>query len=133
MWMQNEMPFYDCAEAALTASVQATGGAKVIGSRLWPDKSVEQAHKLLLDCLNADRLEKLSYSQILMVFRIAKQAGFHAGYDWWSQQCEYECQPISTAEQVDRLTMVIEQSTKTLSAALTTLERIQNNSNSNSK
>jgi len=123
--MQSEMPFYECAEAALTASVQAVGGAKVVGSLLWPDKSVEQAHKLLLDCLNSDRLEKLSYSQIIMVFRIAKEAGFHAGFDWWAQQCEYECQPITKAEQTDRLVTVVEQSSKTLAAAVAALERIQ--------
>ena len=119
------MPFYESAEDALKASVQAVGGAKVIGAMLWPDKSVDSAHKLLLDCLNSERSEKLSYSQIIMVFRVAKEAGFHAGFDWWAQQCEYEAQPVSRAEQVDRLTTVVEQASKTLSAAVSALERIQ--------
>jgi hypothetical protein len=78
--MQGELPFYETAEAALTASVQALGGAKAVGSLLWgsADKSVEQAHKLLLDCLNPERSEKLSYSQVIYIFKLAKQAGFHA-------------------------------------------------------
>lgn len=124
--MQNEMPFYECVEAALTACVQALGGAKLVGSMLWvSDKSVDQAHKLLLDCLNPDRPEKLSYSQVIYIFRLAKQAGFHAGFDWYANECEYECQPITKAEQVDRLTSVIEQASKTLANALSSIERIR--------
>ena len=36
--MQADLPFYDCPEDALRAAVQALGGAKQVGARLWPDK-----------------------------------------------------------------------------------------------
>jgi len=51
--------------------------------------------------------------------------GFHAGFAWFAQQCEYDARPVTRAEEVDRLTAVVEQSTKTLATALATLERIQ--------
>ena len=122
--MQTAMPFYEHPEDALTACVQALGGAKIVGAKLWPDKSVEAARSSLLDCLNHERKEKLSYTQIIYIFREAKAAGFHSGFDWWAREAEYEIRPITQAEEVDRLTAVVEQTTKTLASALSTLERL---------
>lgn len=123
--MQSEMPFYEGAEDALKASVQALGGAKSVGSRLWPDKSVEDARTLLLNCINPDRKEKFDYSQLIWLFREAKRKGHTAGFDWFARECEFDSRPVTLAEEVDRVTSVIDQSTKTLTAALATLERLK--------
>ena len=125
--MQAEMPFYEGPEDALKACIQALGGAKRVAPELWPDKSMDSASRLLLDCLNPDRSEKLGYSQVIWIFRKAKQIGFHAAYDWYSRECEYAARPITSAEEADRLTTVIEQATKALAMALPALERIQQN------
>jgi hypothetical protein len=123
--MQGEMPFYEGPEQALEACVQALGGAKVVGHKLWPDKGIDNARTYLLACLNSDRPEKLSYSQIVFIFREARAIGFHAGFEWFAHQCEYEARPITRAEEMDRLTNVIESSSKTLAGALAMLERLQ--------
>ena len=123
--MQAELPFYESPESALKACVAALGGAKKVGEKLFPDKTLENARDYLLACINADRAEKLNYSQIIYIFREAKQIGFHSGWAYWSSAAEYECRPIPPAEEVDRLITVVEQSTKTLAAALSALERIQ--------
>lgn len=111
-------------EDALRACVEALGGAKKIGRLLWPDKGVDAAARLLQDCVNPARNEKLSPAQILFIFRKAKQAGFHAGWEHWSNVAGYESRPVSKAEEIDRLATIVEQSTKTLAAALSALERI---------
>lgn len=123
--MQIEMPFYEGAEDALKAAVQALGGAKAVGSKLWPDKSMEDARTLLLNCINPERKEKFDYSQLIWIFREAKRIGHSAGFEWFARECEFEARAVSAAEEKDRLTGVIEQSTKTLAQALATLERIQ--------
>ena len=123
--MQNEMPFYEHPEQALEACVQALGGAKVVGQQLWPDKTVDNARTYLLACLNHERAEKLSYTQVIFIFRAAKQAGFHAGFEYFSRECEYHVAPITPSEEIDRLTSVVENSTKTLAVALASLERLQ--------
>jgi hypothetical protein len=123
--MQGEMPFYESPEQALEACVQALGGAKKVGPMLWPDKGIDNARTYLLACLNGDRPEKLSYSQIVFIFREARAMGFHSGFEWFAHQCEYEARPITRAEEVDRLTSVIESSSKTLAGALALLERLQ--------
>lgn len=123
--MQTELPFYEGPEDALRAAVQALGGAKKVGTLLWPDKGVDNASRLLLDCINPSRAEKLELSQIMRVFALAKDSGCHGPFAWFSGEIGYDVKPITKAEEVDRLTTVVEQSTKTLSAALAALERIQ--------
>ena len=123
--MQTELPFYEGPEDALRAAVQELGGAKKVGPLLWPDKSVDGASRLLLDCINSSRAEKLEITQIMRILALAKDAGFHAPYAWFSGEIGYDAKPIARAEEIDRLTTVIEQSSKTLATALATMERIQ--------
>lgn len=123
--MQSEMPFYEGVEDALRAALQAIGGAKKVGILIWPDKSVDESARRLLDCLNPTRSEKLDYTQIMYIFREAKNVGCHAPFAWFASEIGYDVKPVTRAEEVDRLTQVVEQSSKQLSAAVAALERIQ--------
>lgn len=123
--MQADLPFYEGPEDALRAAMQALGGAKVVGPMIWPDKTVIVAAQRLLDCTNAARNEKLEISQIMLILRKARDAGFHAPFYWFCGELGYDAKPITKADEVDRLAVVVEQSSKTLSAAVAALERIQ--------
>ncbi len=122
--MQADLPFFDCPEDALKAAVQHLGGAKSVGAKLWPDKSADQAARQLLDALNPGRAEKLEISQVMRILAWARDAGYHAAMLWISAEIGYEARAVRRAEEVDRLTSMVEHSTKTLSAALAALERI---------
>lgn len=123
--MQAELPFYESPEDALRAAIQALGGTKTVGSILWPDKGVENASRLLHDCIRPNRAEKLDLSQVLLILTMAKDVGCHTPFQWMASKIGYDIKPVTRAEEVDRLTTVVEQSTKTLAAALSALERIQ--------
>lgn len=123
--MQESMPFYDTPEEALKAAVSALGGAKKIGQILFPEKSMDIAARYLSDCINEARPEKLSAAHIIYIFRLAKQAGFHAAFDWFANECEYESKPITSAEQEDRQIAIIEETTKALTNALKVLDSIK--------
>lgn len=123
--MQAEMPFYEVPEDALRAAVQALGGAKQVGAMIWPDKTPDAAGRQLQDCLNPSRSEKLDVTQIMFIFRKAKEAGCHSPFAWFAGEVGYDARPVTRAEEADRLTTVVEQSTKTLAAALAQLERMQ--------
>ena len=123
--MQTDLPFYESPEDALRAAVQVLGGSKKVGAMLWADKTVDNAARQLLDCLNTSRSEKLDLSQVMMILGLAKEAGCHSPFSWMAGQIGYDVNPITKAEEMDRLTTVVEQSTKTLAAALQQLERIQ--------
>lgn len=123
--MQTEMPFFECPEDALRAAVQHLGGAKKVGLLLWPDRSADAAARLLLDCLNVSRAEKLELSQVMRILALAKEAGAHQPAQWIMAEVGYDLRAITKAEEVDRVTSVIEQSSRTLAAAMATLERLQ--------
>jgi hypothetical protein len=123
--MQVDLPFYESPEDALKAAVQELGGAKQVGAALWPDKTPDAARTRLLDCLNPARTERLDVTELMFVFRLARDAGCHGPFAWLAAEIGYEARAVTKAEEVDRLTTVVEQSTKTLSAALETLQRLQ--------
>lgn len=127
--MQADLPFYESPEDALRAAIQALGGSKKVGVLLWPDKGVDNASRLLMDCLNTSRAEKLDVSQVMRVLSLAKDAGVHAPFAWMAGTIGYDVTPVTRAEEVDRLTTVVEQSSKTLAQALATLERLRGSGN----
>lgn len=123
--MQTEMPFYDSPEKALDACIQALGGSKKVGALLFPEKTIDSASTYLMNCVDTHRAEKLSVSHVMMLFRMAKQAGVYAPFLWFANECGFDARPIAKEDEVDRLTMVMEQSSKTLAAALASIERLQ--------
>lgn len=121
----NDELFYDSPEDCLKSAVQALGGAKRVASCIWPDKTLDNASRLLLDCLNPSRPEKLDISQIKLIFTMAREAGFHSQFNWFAGEIGYCAKPIVKAEEVDRLISIVERTTATLTGALATLERVQ--------
>lgn len=81
--------FYDGFEDAAKAVVICCGGPKVVGSKLWPAKSADAARTRLLDCLNAERLEKLAVDEIMMLARMGREVGCHAIAEWINAEAGY--------------------------------------------
>lgn len=123
--MQTELPFFESAEDALREAVRALGGTKKVGALLWPDKDLDAASRLLMDCLNPNRAEKLDISQVIMILRLAKEAGNYAPFMWIAGEIGYDCKPVAKADEADRLATVIEQASKTLKNALEKAERVR--------
>lgn len=69
--------FGDDVYDAIRDAIRALGGAKVVGHRLRPEKSVDAAERWLLDCVNPHRHEKLDPEQVLLIARWACEAGHH--------------------------------------------------------
>jgi len=122
--MQNAL-FHDRIEDAIDETCRALGGRKKVACELWPDKPARDAHNLLDACLNPERRERLMPSQLLYVIKRGREAGCHAVMTYLDHECGYESKPVNRAEEVERPTSVVEQSTKTLASALATLERLQ--------
>lgn len=76
--MQQNKLFHEDIYEAMKTDVQASGGAKKVGCALFPEKAADKAGELLNNCLNADRPEKLSVEQIILLKKIAKQHGSFA-------------------------------------------------------
>jgi len=117
--------FHERIEDAIDEVVRQCGGRKKLACEMWPDKPPREAHNLMDACLNPERRERFSPSQMIYIARRGSEAGCHALMNYFASECGYEVKPITKAEEVDRLTSVVEQSTKTLASALATLERLQ--------
>lgn len=73
----------------LVECVKAAGGSKVVGCKLWPEKDVDAAQRLLLDCLKEDRPQRLNPEQVLLVAALARSAGCHAYMEYCAQRLHY--------------------------------------------
>jgi hypothetical protein len=120
--------FHERIEDAIDEVIRACGGRKKVACEMWPDKPQREAHNLIDACLNPDRRERFTPDQIIYLARRGHEANCHALMLYLGSDCGYEIKPVTQSEEVDRLTSVVEQSTKTLAAALATLERLQSGS-----
>lgn len=111
---------------ALKAMVNAAGGPKVVGHKVYPAKSPDDARVALLNAINPDRPEKLDPEQMLLVLRLAREAGFHAGKHWIDDDCGYAASdPIEPDDQAAELARVIAGAGEQLRRATDALERLQ--------
>lgn len=98
--MQQTVLFHESINDALDACVKACGGAKKVAGKLWPEKTADAAHRLLLQCLNEDRQEKLGPEQVLFILKLAREAGFHDGINFISRESGYsDPQPMDPEDE----------------------------------
>jgi hypothetical protein len=96
--------FYETILEALRAAIHAAGGAKVVAAKLWPKKSVADAHRELLDALNAERPRKLDPEEVLFVLALAREAGFHNALHFICDRLGYaKPAPVDPADQAEQL------------------------------
>lgn len=109
--------FHECLADALREVVGACGGAKQVASQLWQEKSPDAAHRLLLDCLNEGRAERLDPDHLLMLLRLGRQAGCHAAMNWLLRDVGYEdARPVEPADEVAVLMRDYIQAAKSMQA-----------------
>lgn len=111
---------------ALVDCVRACGGSKVVGPALWPEKSPEAAQRLLLDCLNDDRPQRLTPEQVMLVARMARQAGCHSFARMVARELSYsEPVPVEPRDEADELRRQVLAMGKDLQALLAKLEQVE--------
>lgn len=89
---------------ALIECVKACGGSKTVASIIWPEKTVNDAQRLLLACLNSERNEKLSPEQALLIMRLAKNVGCHVGIEYICQTLGYsKPEPITKQDEAAQI------------------------------
>lgn len=121
--------FVESIYDALRAIVQHLGGPKVIGAALWPAKSVDDARKQLLDCLNDTRNDKLDPEQVVLLFRLAREAGFDVAKHWFDVETGYQLSlPADPLDEQSRQIAIIESAGQQLQRALNTLDKIRERS-----
>jgi hypothetical protein len=90
--MQQDTLFHERIEDAISAVANALG-RKRIACELWPDKTERDAQTLLDHCLNADRRERLSPSQVMFIARKGREKGLHSIVQYMARELGY-CEPL---------------------------------------
>lgn len=103
--MDDSLLYEDELDAARDA-VKYLGGPKKVGPTIWPDKTPDAAARHLSDCLNPSRAERLSPSQLLLLMRRAREAGFHGLTAYLLREAGYAppvpVQPTTESEVIAR-------------------------------
>ena len=80
---------YDDLDDALYDLVQALGGFKKVGPRLWSNIPQEDAAQRLRHCLNKSRREKLDHHETLKLFSWGRESEFHGAKHFFDDQAGY--------------------------------------------
>lgn len=122
--MSQDALFYESLADALRAVVQALGGTKAAGCRLWPEKTPESAHRTLLDCLNEARPEKLSPEQVLWLLAAGRQVGCHAAMNYLAREAGYsDPRPVEPEDERARLQREFIEAQKAMQALAGRMQR----------
>lgn len=101
---QHQQLFHEEWTDALREVIAACGGAKQVAARLWPEKTPDAAHRLLNDCLNSTRPERLDPDRLKMLLKMGREVGCHAGMNWLARDIGYEDpRPVEPADEMATL------------------------------
>lgn len=86
---------------ALIECIKACGGSKVVGAALFPELPPEQAQRSLLDAVNPDRPRRLSPEHVVLIMRMARKVGCHAGMQFLCAELGYaDPQPVEPRDEM---------------------------------
>jgi hypothetical protein len=111
---------------ALRGTIDALGGAKVVGSALWPELSVDAGHRRLLDCLNQDRQQRLDPEKLLLLLKLARAKGIHLAMAWILEDVGYAPpQPIEPIDEMAELQKQFIRAAETIEAISKRIDRVR--------
>lgn len=114
---------------ALREVVQAAGGAKKVGSVMFPEKTADEAAGRIRDCLNTDRRENFTPEQVDYLVRLGRRIGCHSLMTYLARSGGYaDPQPIDPEDEVARLQREFIEATKSLGNLAAKIEAIQTTS-----
>lgn len=86
--VQTEL-FHEDFYEALRGLVSALGGAKFVGTRLFADLPPDAAARRLFDCLNIDRPQNFTPTQVLMLLKMGRETAQHGAMNFLAEECGY--------------------------------------------
>lgn len=115
--------FHESMNDALREVIGACGGAKQVAARLWPEKTPDAAHRILLDCLNETRPERLDPDRLRLVLRLGREANCHAAMNYLLRDLGYaDSQPLDPQDEHAQLQRDYIAATKALQGIASRIE-----------
>lgn len=118
--------FVETIYDALRSIVAHIGGPKAAGHALRPDMPLEDARVWILNCCNPERPEKFDATQIIMLFRLAREAGWHVAKHYFDAETGYvPSEPADPKVEQEKLVATIEHATQELHRAVDALDKLR--------
>jgi hypothetical protein len=122
--MQQEGLFYESLNDAIGDVIKVCGGPKAVAGKLWPEKTPDGAHRLLLACLNEGRVEKLSPEHFMMILRMGRERNCHAAINYICRDTGYsDPTPIEPDDEKARLQREFIAAQRAMSSLATKMEK----------
>ena len=122
--MEDQRLFFEDLQDALREAVRVCGGTKVVGCALWPEKSPEAAGRLLSDCLNPHRAERLAPEQFLLILRKAHAKGYHRAMEYVAESVGYQALAVEPEDERAMLQRKFNESAREMSELVRRMERL---------
>ena len=124
--MNQQKLWHEDIYEALGTDVQALGGNKVVGAKLWPEKSPDKAGEHLSNCLNRTRNEKLNPEQVIFIITEARKITSLASMTFISKTSNFkDPEPIEPESENARLQREFIQAAKVVEGIAKQIEYIQ--------
>lgn len=124
--MNQQALWHDSPEEALRALIDALGGPKAVGHMLMPEKSMDDARRAVLKWCDAERHDKPSLDQLLLLMRKDREAGCHVFAAFLLSQAGYEePRPVEPKDEAAELQRAFIRSVAEQKALLERLQRVQ--------
>lgn len=78
--------------------MQAAGGVKKVGAKLWPALDPSSAASKLRSALSPDCAQKLCPEEVMLIQRLAREAGDGSIMEFQARELGYEITALSPAE-----------------------------------
>lgn len=100
-------------------------GPKILAGLLWPEKPIEQAARLLADCLNRDRSQRLTPEQVSLIVKEARKANSFCTIAFICSEANLSIpQPVDPESEKDRLRREVVNAANTFKQLVERLERV---------
>jgi sugar-specific transcriptional regulator TrmB len=95
--------FYECIEDAIADDIKALGGPKKVAEIFFRDKTVDQGAAYLRAWSNAERSERPSPSQYILLKKLAYQVGSRACWIYEEQELSVKVAHVEPEDELQRI------------------------------
>jgi hypothetical protein len=115
--------FYGSSQEVITSAILAAGGFKTVAGKLWPSRKPESAYARLKACVDDDKPETLCLDEVILIAKMAREAGDHSLMRFLGMELSYEIKPIAPEDEKTALQRSFVQAVKTVERIAERLEK----------
>jgi len=95
--------WHDTIYDAIGADIAAAGGFKVVAGKIWPHTDPATGATKLRNAVNPEQAQKLCPQEVMIIKRLAKEAGSTATIDYEARELSYQVTWIEPDDELERL------------------------------